>query len=205
MNAAAKRLSYGIADGRPLAPWIVGELDARALDDESSNQDDEEQQQNDCVVGFVRLQPAGAQHITIHECRRDCERKQKSEDVQGQRLEDEIKPAVHDGDMKIFLKKDNQRSQQQKEESPVEREVVQACAAIALQQFLVQSSLAKQAGQTFTRVVEAVSGASDLPQPPPPIESISKHTQSDDEEQVHHPDVLNVEIDFARWRHRVLA
>ena len=113
------------------------ELYARALNDESGNQDDEEEQQNNCVVCFVRLQPAGPQHITVHQSCCDRDRKQQPEDVQGQRLEDEIKPAVHDRDVKIFLKENNERSQQKKEESPIEREMIQARAAIALQQFFV--------------------------------------------------------------------
>ena len=87
----------------------------------------------------------------------------QAEDVQDQRLEDQVKPALHDGDAQVRVDEHHRRADEEQDEAPRNQDVEQPRPAVARPQLLLADGVAEKPVQPLPPVVGAFDG---LPRAP---------------------------------------
>src|SRR5690606_24061004 len=139
----------GQPDGAPRPPRVVGGHDAQALYQETGREDGQQGREQKPVLPQPVGEPGHLNHVAAVQRDDQTDDGAQAEDVQDQRLENEVEPAVHDGGLQVGLDEDDRRAYEEDDEAPGYQDVKQAGLRVSTAQLLLADGVGEEAPQSF--------------------------------------------------------
>ena len=195
LMSRSEAIANQVADGRPGGPDVVGDRDPPALDQEAGEGHDEDRDQDPArLVGVDQLRRLG--HPAANRAQGDANEHEQTEDVDNQRLEDQVEVPLHDVQGRVVVDRHHGGRQKQDDEAGVD-EAVEEARVTAAQGAALTDGVSEEELEPLAQPVEPHGRLTGAPAADLDPETPCQDGQGGDHQDVYQPCVLDVPEDLA--------